>query len=218
MKRNLEELNMGLVEANFVCIHKSEKAIWLGRGFEEQRDFPIFLGELNDDETVMLGIPRTISDFGASNFEGAKVLKISTSLGTYGMGGPGFFGLLCGTKQGHFWLTFTVWGSGQYVMMDKRVIECHSAYSEQYSPWRNKGDDELNFIFAESVITNINLSAEECKINLTFIDGTNHEMIMYKYNKNLPPMGNGKPRKPAFEEGTLLDYLLVTYEYTVLQV
>lgn len=216
--RNLEDLEMGLVEANFICIDKNQKSLWEERGFEEQRDFPIFLSQLEDNETVMLGIPKTIIEFGLNNLIYAKVLEASTCLGTYGMGGPGFFGLLCDTKKGPFWLTLAIWCSGQYVMMDGRVIECHSDYSRQYNPWLNKEDDNLNSILAGSVINNINLSADECKIGLTFIDNSDHEIVIYRFSTHLPPMGNGSPRKPAFETGSLPDYLLVTYEGTVLQV
>lgn len=209
---------MGLVEANFVIIDKHEKSLWVERGFKEQRKYPIFLYELEDDETVMLGIPKTINDFGVSNFVGSKVLEVSTCLGTYGMGGPGFFGLLCDTMQGHFWLTFTVWCSGEYILLDDRVIECHPNYNEQYTPWRCETDDELNSILLEAVISVIDLSDSECKMSLRFIDGTHHEMIIYRYSEKLSPMGNGDARKPAFETGNLSDYLLVTYDSTVLQV
>lgn len=217
-KRNLMELDMGFVEANFVIIEKNEKTLWVTRGFEEQREYPIFLYELEDDETVMLGIPKTIHDFGVSNFIGSKVLKVSTRLGTYGMGGPGFFGLLCDTMRGHFWLTFTVWDSSEYIMMDDRVIECHPDYNRAYTPWKCKTDNELNSILSEAIISIIDLSDSECKMSLRFTDGTDHEIVIYRYSEKLPPMGNGDSRKPAFEEGNLSDYLLITYEGTVLQV
>lgn len=187
-KRNLKNLEMGLVKANFVCIHKKQKSLWVERGFEEQRNYPIFLHKLKRDETVMLGIPKTIIEFGINNFVNAKVLEASTCFGTYGMGGPGFFGLLCDTKQGHFELTLTIWGSGQYVMMDGRVIECHPVYIEQYNPWIQRTDKELNSILIGAVINSIELSAAECKMILKFIDNTEHEIVIYRYNKNLPPM------------------------------
>lgn len=209
---------MGFVEANFVIIKKHEKTLWVERGFEEQREYPIFLYELEDDETVMLGVPETINDFGVSSFVGSKVLEVSNCLGTYGMGGPGFFGLLCDTIQGNFWLTFTVWYSGEYIMMDGRVMKCHSVYNGQYTPWICKTDHELNSILSQAMISDIDLSDSECKMSLRFIDGTDHKIVIYRYSEKLPPMGNGNSRKPAFEEGSLSDYLLVTYENTVLQV
>lgn len=69
------------MEANFIWIDNNQKSLWLKRGFEEQRDYPIFLCELKDNETVMLGIPKTIIEFGISNFINAKVLKASACLG-----------------------------------------------------------------------------------------------------------------------------------------
>jgi len=217
-KRNLEDLKMGLVEANFVCIDKRDKSLWLERGFAENRDYPIFLNELEDDETVMLGIPETIDGFGTDNLVDAKIIDVSTCLGTYGMGGPGFFGLSCDTAKGAFWLTFTVWGSGQYAVLDDRVIECHPQYNDQYNPWWSRNRDECKSIVIGAVIKQVELFDTECRIVIEAEDGGRHQVMIYKYSEKLPPMGNGKPRKAAFESGIITDYLLVTYEGTVLQV
>lgn len=209
---------MGLVEANFVCIEKKDKQMWLERGFEEQRDFPIFFGDLEEEETVMLGVPKTITAFGTALFIEAQVVEVSTRLGTYGMGGPGFFGLLCQTLQGTFWLTMTVWSSGEYVMLDGRVIECPSQYEAQYHPWQIGDDEEINVLLKDATIKGIDLSDTECRINFECRNGMQHEAVIYQYHDQLPPMGDGEPRKRAFTTGTLSDCLLVTYEDTVLLV
>lgn len=215
---NLQKLDMGLVEANFVCISKKDKPLWIQRGFEEHREYPLFLVDLEEDETIMLGVPRNIVEFGQEHLIHSEILEISTQLGTYGMGGPGFFGLLCKTEQGNFWVTITVWASAQYALLDQRIVECHPSYDDEYDPWIKDQDEELEQILRHAVITSIHLDDSQCKILLKYKDNTEHELVIYKNNEKLPRMGNGEPRKDAFESGVMADYLLVTYEDTGLHV
>ncbi|MNJ48943.1 hypothetical protein D3C77_441540 [compost metagenome] len=72
--------------------------------------------------------------------------------------------------------------------MDQRVVECHPNYDDEYNLWIKDKDD------------------------------TEHELVIYNNNEKLPRMGNGEPRKDAFESGVMTDYLLVTYEDTGLHV
>jgi len=229
MKRNLEELNMGMVKANFIDISVFQKRKWIKREFAEykkcnymaywNRLIPIY----NPFKTVMLGEPKTITGFGADNFIDSKILGASTFHGTYGMGGAGFFGLLCDTKKGQFNLIYTIWASSEYVLLDGRVIECHPNYINQYNPWEAHGEIKYkisgkNSVLKDAVITGIELSKQECKMTLNFKDGSMHKMIFYNYSDKLPPHGSGEKRKKAFETGNLPDYLLVTYKETELYV
>lgn len=209
---------MGIVKANFVCIDKKDRQLWVERGFEECQDFPSFFALHEGKETVMLGVPKTIVEFGIDNFIGAKVLEVSTHLGTYGMGGPGFFGLLCETRSGDFWLTMAVWAASEYIFIDERIVECHPKYDKQYNPWHTETSDIVDFMLKGATIKNLTLSETECRISLKTSNCIEHEMLICKFNENQPPMGNGDARKNAFEEGILSDYLLVTYKDTDLEV
>ena len=217
-KRNLTKLKMGLVEANFIEIHNDDKPVWTARGFEEHRDFPIFLSELEEDETVMLGVPRTIAEYGAENFLGAEINDVSTCQGTYGMGGPGFFGILCELGSELLWLNVAVWSADDYMLLDDRLVNCHPNHYEQYHPWVEETHDELFRVFKHGTITGINVTKKDCAINFTSSDGVKHTMLICKNSNKLSPMWDGKKRKPAFKKGVMADYLLVTYLGTVLQV
>jgi hypothetical protein len=214
----LWNLQMGLVEANFAVIDNAEKPTWIERGFTECREFPIFLNELDEDKTVMLGVPRTIDEFGTDELLNARILDVSTHLGTYGMGGPGFFGILCEARPDPVWLNVALWGAESYVLLDGRVIGCHSDYYPQYHPWTEKSHDELFRVFKNAVITAIDLTVRDCALRFVSADRMKHECVICRFSDKLPPQGNGEPRKPAFEDGKMSDYLLVTYVDTVLQV
>lgn len=56
---------------------------------------------------------------------GARVVEVSTHLGTYGMGGMGFFGLRVegGAPAGTRWLVVTLWGAESWATLDGCVIE-----------------------------------------------------------------------------------------------
>ena len=222
-KKDFKNLKMGIVEANFILIDKKDKSIWIERGFEEDRKFPLCRRKLKSYETIMLGVPKTIIEFGIEKFIGATIIEACTYHGTYGEGGPGFFGLSCDTKQGIFYLIFTVWCSGEYSMIDDRVIECHPKYNNQYNPWYLWDDSgiitDIGNILSGTVVKNIELLDSECRIILQFNDDTEHKMFFYKYNEKLSPMGGiEQPRKEAFTTGVIADYLLVTYKGTHLQV
>jgi hypothetical protein len=216
--QKLQDLQMGLVEANFVVIDNAEKPTWIERGFMECREFPIFLTELNEDETVMLGVPRALDAFGTDKLLNAEILKVSTNLGTYGMGGPGFFGIQCGADPDSVWLNVALWNAASYILLDGRVISCHSNYYPQYHPWTEEGNDELFRVFENAVITAIDLTEQDCTVRFVSNGQIEHECAICRFSDKLPPQGNGKPREPAFEGGKMSDYLLVTYADTVLQV
>mgnify|MGYP003317503799 CR=1 FL=1 len=82
----------------------------------------------------MLGVPLNIEQFDAKKFNGSHILDVCTSCGTYGMGGPGFFGLKLQGDYGTRWLTYCIWSAGEHILFDQKVLECHPKYSEQYKP------------------------------------------------------------------------------------
>ena len=86
-------LNMGLVKENFVIAKKDDKNFWEARGFKKIRKYPIFRYKPNSSEIIMLGVPLSIEAFGNEVLKNSHIVDVCTYCGTYGMGGPGFFGL-----------------------------------------------------------------------------------------------------------------------------
>ncbi len=63
---------------------------------------------------------------------GRIVDRISDHLGTYGMGGPGFFGLRFGTE----WLVIAIWGAAEWMVAQGRCVG--DTFYEKYGrqrPW-----------------------------------------------------------------------------------
>jgi hypothetical protein len=89
--------------------------------------------------------PQTLGEVGFKRIEGRKVTAWSASLGSYGMGGPGFFGLnLAGNGEyPDEWLVMRVWGAGCWLLLDGRWIEAHpNQYQVQEPLYSNFGPGE----------------------------------------------------------------------------
>ncbi|HET6312222.1 MAG TPA: hypothetical protein VFH60_00180, partial [Chloroflexia bacterium] len=75
---------------------------------------------------------------------GRKVITWQ-QLGSYGMGGPGFFGLELAAR-GRYpreWLVLTLWGAGGWLLLDGRWLEAHpSQYHIQRPLFSNFGGTE----------------------------------------------------------------------------
>ena len=55
----------------------------------------------------------------AEELIGRKVHEISRYVGTYGMGGPGFFGFRLDSE----WLVIAIWGAATWIQFNGRIIE-----------------------------------------------------------------------------------------------
>ena len=65
---------------------------------------------------------------------GRKVVEWSTHCGTYGMGGPGFFGLRFDNDE---WLILQLWGSEGWLHINHRVLSANSdvkGFNEAFDP------------------------------------------------------------------------------------
>ena len=71
-----------------------------------------------------------------------EVQELSTILGTYGMGGPGFLGL----KMDDEWLVIAIWGASEWVTVDDVLIQdhFHNEAVEPALPWITDDDDRLS--------------------------------------------------------------------------
>jgi len=159
------------------------------------------------------------------NLIGKQILDYSTCLGFYGMGGPGFFGLLIENDGLLEYIVYAIWASDQYIMMDDRVIGCHINYNSSYHPWISHwaGEseenqwDELTDKLIGSFISGVLLSETQFVIK-TMSNEQNHTLIIYKYNEDLPPHGSGEARKPAFIDGPIGKYIVFCNQNALLHV
>ncbi|WP_379163188.1 hypothetical protein [Paenibacillus sp. sgz5001063] len=216
---------MSLIKEYLMIVPEEELAEWTNKGWVEDKSFTDFEYYAEAGETVLLGKPATLLDIEPDSLVGKTILDFSSHLGSYGMGGPGFFGLLMERDGAREYLVYTVWASGEYITIDDRVIECHINYNEAYHPWisqwageseKNQWDD-LSGILKGSVITGVSLTEDELRIEITS-NAAAHSITFNKYKDTLPPHGNGEPRKPAFAEGVIGTSIVFCHEYAVLHV
>lgn len=83
---------------------------WLERGWVRG---PCYVGWASPFVVHLMNRPRTLPEAGSAQLIGVHILDYSLHLGSYGMGGPGFFGLLLEPEEGERYseyLVYTVWG------------------------------------------------------------------------------------------------------------
>lgn len=222
-KHEFLNLNLGLVKENFVIVKKENKNIWEDRGFKEIRQYPIFHYKPNSAELIMLGVPLNIEQFGPEKFNGSHILDVCTFCGTYGMGGPGFFGLKLQGDYGIRWLTYCIWAAGEHILFDNKILQCHPSYSEQYKPLLSFDDysnslDAIKKQLRNMTIKDFRVSKETFEIELVDSKSESHFIQSYKHSEKFPEQGGTGEKRNSFETGEMKDYLLVTYDDTHLMV
>lgn len=93
-----------------------------------------------------------------------KIDKVLTYVGTYGMGGPGFFGL----RLGEEWLVIAIWGAGEWIRIDGEFVEDHFfETSERPKPWISDGEDRLSSKLVGAEISSLKIHRYSMKIGFS---------------------------------------------------
>lgn len=224
-----KSLSMGLIRHYSLIIPSKDLQLWLKQGWVEAPGFYDFHYAPRVGETVIIKRPKTLSETGYSSIVGKIITDFWDSCGSYGMGGPGFFGLVLkdkiATETKQFdenVLVFAAWGAKQYTLIDRRVVGCHPGYYDDFHPWFSFWSDEdipnwddLTPVLVGSRIGGVELSDDHCTIEIKK-DDARHVIEFLKNDPALPPMGNGEARKDAFSSGVIGNYLVFQHEQGVL--
>lgn len=72
-------------------------------------------------------MPKTLKEVGTTRIIGRWVRGWSANLGSYGMGGPGFFGLRLAENAdfAEEWLVLRLWGACNWLLLDGQWVEAH---------------------------------------------------------------------------------------------
>jgi len=219
------KLKMGLVKEYSIIIPKTERELFEKQGWIEAADFRDFHYYPDEDQTVMLSRPLTLSDRPDPGLVGNRITSFSNSHGSYGMGGPGFFGIsLDNHPIEQQVLIYAVWGAGEYVLVDGREISCNPRYYDDRHPWLSFFADEeipnwddLTPILVGAEIVNIEVTRNRLVLHL-LNGGQQHKMEMLQNDPRLPQQGNGEPRRDAFSSGSISEYILFQHPDAVLWV
>lgn len=217
------DLNLGLVKENFTIVQRKDRKLWEARGFRKIRKYPLFDCRPSLSEIVMLGVPLNIAQFGTANFTGSRITDLCPFCGTYGMGGPGFFGIRLEGTFGVRWLTYCIWSAGEHLLLDGRVLECHPRYASQYQPLLSPDDytgslQSLKEAVTGMTVESIHVSADTFELRCIDANAHVHTLQSYQFSDAFPERGGTGQKRRSFTTGEMKDYWLVTYDETHLMV
>lgn len=133
----------------------------------------------------------------AADVIGKTITNISTHLGTYGMGGPGFFGVNLGEGEQDNWLVVAIWGAGDWITSQGRALE-DSFYDmhNRPKPWRHNvsGSEKIDEITSHIIGAHIT-AFEVGPKNLRIDTSAGYDFTITEDAVARPFFqGNGKPR------------------------
>lgn len=125
---------------------------------------------------------------------GRTIKEFSPSLGTYGMGGPGFLGL----KLGQEWLVIAISGAGEWMTSKGRNVEdsFHDKYNRP-TPWLadwlpGEAADELSKNLVETKISSLQVLPKSLRID--FSNG--YDLTVLEEHSSRPILeGSKEPRE-----------------------
>jgi hypothetical protein len=140
---------------------------------------------LNPFELPLKGkIPPTIKKIGTNRILGRKILDVVQYLGSYGMGGPGFFGIKLekSRKYPEEWLVLRLWGAADWLHFNGQIISCHP---KQEKKWKPYGADNIGIILLGNSIKSAIINTKSCVFK--FLNG--HILELKKDPKSRPVTG-----------------------------
>jgi hypothetical protein len=226
-EQNISSKNIADIAEYSMIIDQTELEYWIEKGWVEKeykklegrakKMAQMFSDYPEDYQTIIKNLPVVLKDYDCKQLIGRRIWSFSAILGDYGMGGPGFFGLLLDDEE---YLTYAVWGSGRYVLVDDNVVECNlELYSSCKPLYSNYGGhdswDKLRPLINGAQI--IDYQLEEHQFTIKFQKKKEIHQIRFVKNDTLIPCGEEK-REDAYSEGCIGDYLLFQYKNATLHV
>ena len=124
------DLQQGNVENYCMIVPKAEVPQWYEQGWlphyavglsrrEANRAYMIYGFMRFGRDVLLFSRPEYLA---AKSPIGRKIVGFCTHLGTYGMDGPGFFGLLLDTDE---YLVYSAWHAGYSTLLDNRAVKIY---------------------------------------------------------------------------------------------
>ncbi|MDM1298327.1 hypothetical protein HXZ94_07405 [Empedobacter falsenii] len=110
------------IEQYSMIVPLTDLEVWKQKGWktyqeiglpEGDEDAWMLYGEFNKETDILIfNKPESISEVNPARLIGRKITTIKDHVGTYGMGGPGYFGILLDDDE---YLVYAVWFADRYV-------------------------------------------------------------------------------------------------------
>jgi hypothetical protein len=148
-------------------------------------------------------LPLLVKKGGVKRVIGRKILETCRYLGSYGMGGPGFFGFKLEKKDRYpeEWIVLTIWGADEWLLLDGKWLDCHSdhfsaekCYFTENKSRFSEAADQVSEVFDGLTIADFKLYNKSFMMILQ--DETRiHKLEFPSDLTRLSPHGDGDPRK-----------------------
>jgi len=134
-------------------------------------------------------IPFTPVPVSAEQIVGRMIDDISPHIGTYGMGGPGFFGLRLGPE----WLVIAIWGAGEWIEARGRYLE-DLDYREygRSSPWLPGHGEPANGELEKHIVGQKVRSIEVRRVSLRIVLDNEFDLTIEESPDRRPLSGGAK--------------------------
>lgn len=149
--------------------------------------------------------PRRICDIPKEAYLQCKIVTTSGSLGSYGMGGPGFFGLQCRKNRKNFWIIFTLRGAEGWLTLDARLIASSLSEAEKKT-YAKQGNISMETVHGGTV-ESVDYLPSSIQIKIKKEDAM-HVLELRRDGKTVPPW-RGSGDKKKFRDTELLEDALV---------
>lgn len=216
IKHDFLNLKIGDIEQYSMVVKKKDLPKWEKLGWlafnrivlpEGDEEAFMLYGDIEKDELLIFNRPQYLNQIGKDEILGLEIIDFSSHLGTYGMGGAGFFGLELSNGE---YLVYAVWNAGNYVMVDDRIVECNPEFYSKTKPWISgfgKGEmwNHLTEYISGAKIEDYSIDEHSCEIAVNKLGKT----ITIKFVKNdgRLPRKVGRKRN-AYNKGRIEDYLI----------
>ena len=152
--------------------------------------------------------PRRMSNVSEEAYKGAKVLRLCPYLGSYGMGGPGFWGLKCKLGGQQFWIVYRLWSADSWITLDGKFLKSSLMDDELADIQPERLIDSESLLGA--VVESFEVDQDKALLTLTDREGEFRYVELRSDGSTiLPWRGNGE-KKVFLEEESLEDGVILS--------
>jgi hypothetical protein len=155
--------------------------------------------------------PSTLRDTGIDRIIHRTIIDWAPYMGTYGMGGPGFFGLRLEQTElfPDEWMVLTLWGAMEWLTIDDRWLHCsRTQYAVQkplytYDDSYSKVNSRVNGLLIGYTIEEAEITDDMC--NITLEKDTQTHLLEIPMDSSKLPLRGGtmEPHEWNSEESPL---------------
>lgn len=201
---------------NYTYASPNEIDEWKIKGFNVDKHFASELWDEQGEYVVMSRKPVSFIEYGSEYLLGCEIIDLCPFLGSYGMGGPGYFGFKIKAKDKDIWLVVCIWNADGYMLLDDRVFCVNKQYKKEFKPWYSTLNDFNKSFKKELLEYKIKKLIVNDEKMMLFVEkeGRTRQVNVFKNDNRLSPMGSGIERLNAFDVGSMSDYLMIIYDNT----